>query len=123
MMKIILVAVTLAAFVAAVPEEDHYAHPKYKFQYGVKDFHTGDSKDQWEIRDGDVVKGEYTLYEADGTKRVVEYSSDKHSGFHAHVKRVGHATHPQIYGHGDEGHVSSHEHGHASSYANLYLHH
>jgi hypothetical protein len=27
----------------------------------------GDHKSQWEIRDGDVVKGEYTLDEADGT--------------------------------------------------------
>uniref|UniRef100_A0A182KEV4 Uncharacterized protein n=1 Tax=Anopheles christyi TaxID=43041 RepID=A0A182KEV4_9DIPT len=76
---------------------DHYAYPKYKYDYGVQDAHTGDHKSQWEIRDGDVVKGGYTLYDADGTKRVVEYSSDKHHGFQAHVKRVGHAYHPQVY--------------------------
>ncbi|KAG5667454.1 hypothetical protein PVAND_015434 [Polypedilum vanderplanki] len=45
------------------------------------------------IRDGDVVKGEYTLDEADGTKRIVKYSSDKHNGFQAHVERIGHAHH------------------------------
>lgn len=39
--------------------KDYYAYPKYKFDYGVKDPHTGDNKDQWETRDGDVVKGEY----------------------------------------------------------------
>ncbi|XP_049539627.1 cuticle protein 19-like [Anopheles darlingi] len=78
---------------------DYYAHPSYKFEYGVKDPHTGDHKSQWEHRDGDVVKGQYTLEEADGTHRVVEYSSDKHNGFQAHVKRVGHAHHPQVYGH------------------------
>lgn len=36
-------------------------HPKYKFEYGVKDHHTGDNKNQWESRDGDYVKGELKL--------------------------------------------------------------
>lgn len=35
----------------------HY--PQYKFDYGVHDFKTGDNKNQWEVRHGDVVKGEY----------------------------------------------------------------
>ncbi|XP_053663578.1 adult-specific cuticular protein ACP-20-like [Anopheles marshallii] len=76
---------------------DHYAYPKYKYDYGVQDIHTGDHKSQWEIRDGDVVKGGYTLYDADGTKRVVEYTADKHNGFNAVVKKIGHASHPQVY--------------------------
>lgn len=33
-------------------------HPKYSFNYGVADHHTGDVKSQHETRDGDVVKGE-----------------------------------------------------------------
>ncbi|XP_058123298.1 uncharacterized protein LOC131265054 [Anopheles coustani] len=78
--------------------KDYYAYPKYKFEYGVKDPHTGDHKSQWEVRDGDVVKGQYSLQEPDGTERVVEYKSDKHSGFEAVVKKVGHAHHPQVYG-------------------------
>jgi hypothetical protein len=82
--------------------KDFYAYPKYKFEYGVKDPHTGDHKSQWEIRDGDVVKGEYTLDEADGTKRVVEYHADGKSGFHAKVKKIGHAHHPNSYGYGSE---------------------
>jgi hypothetical protein len=69
--------------------KDFYAYPKYKFEYGVKDAHTGDHKSQWEIRDGDVVKGEYTLDEADGTKRVVEYHADDKTGFNAIVKKIG----------------------------------
>jgi Insect cuticle protein len=73
--------------------KDYYAYPKYKFEYGVKDPHTGDHKSQWEERDGDVVKGEYTLDEADGTKRVVEYHADGKTGFHAIVKRIGHGHH------------------------------
>ncbi|KXJ77754.1 cuticle protein 19-like [Aedes albopictus] len=86
--------------------EEHHDHPKYKYEYGVKDGHTGDHKSQWEHRDGDVVKGGYTLDEADGTHREVEYKSDHHNGFQAHVKRVGHAHHP-----------------HGESYANVDQHH
>lgn len=38
-------------------QHDYHTHPKYEFQYGVKDAKTGDIKDQWEHRDGDKVKG------------------------------------------------------------------
>lgn len=79
-------------------QKDFHAYPKYKFEYGVKDLKTGDHKSQWEIRDGDVVKGEYTLDEADGTKRIVEYHADGKSGFHAKVKKIGHAHHNIGYG-------------------------
>jgi len=83
---------------------DYHHHPSYKFEYGVKDPKTKDHHSQWEHRDGDKVTGEYTLDEADGTKRVVKYSSDKHSGFQAHVERIGHANHPAHYGHHEESH-------------------
>ncbi|NP_001166659.1 cuticular protein RR-2 motif 109 precursor [Bombyx mori] len=72
---------------------DYHAHPKYAFEYKVEDPHTGDNKYQHETRDGDVVKGVYSLHEADGTIRTVEYSADKHSGFNAVVRREGHARH------------------------------
>lgn len=76
-------------------EHHHEKHhfPEYKFEYGVKDPHTHDHHSQWEHRHGDSVKGEYTLDEADGTKRVVSYHADGKSGFHAEVKRIGHAHH------------------------------
>jgi hypothetical protein len=80
--------------------QDYHAYPKYKFEYGVKDVKTGDHKSQWETRDGDVVKGEYTLDEADGTKRVVEYHADGKTGFHAIVKKIGHAHHSYSGGYG-----------------------
>jgi hypothetical protein len=81
---------------------DYYAHPKYSFNYGVKDYHTGDVKDQWEARDGDVVKGEYSLVEPDGTTRKVTYTADDHNGFNAVVEKSGHAVHPEtpVYQHG-----------------------
>lgn len=71
------------------------AYPKYQFNYGVKDGHTGDIKEQSEERDGDAVKGEYSLVEPDGTVRKVEYYDDGHSGFNAIVSKSGHAIHPQ----------------------------
>ncbi|EFA00633.2 Pupal cuticle protein Edg-84A-like Protein [Tribolium castaneum] len=67
---------------------DYYAHPKYHYDYAVHDLHTHDIKSQWETRDGDKVKGEYTLVEPDGSKRIVQYTADKHSGFNAIVKNV-----------------------------------
>ncbi|XKL66074.1 hypothetical protein PGB90_009494 [Kerria lacca] len=85
---------------------DYYAPPKYSFNYGVKDYHTGDVKDQWEQRDGDVVKGEYSLVEPDGTTRKVTYTADDHNGFNAVVHKSGHAIHPETpvyHGHGYHG--------------------
>lgn len=52
---------------------DYYAHPKYAYKYGVNDYHTGDIKSQHETRDGDVVKGSYTLVEPDGSVRTVSF--------------------------------------------------
>lgn len=64
------------------------AHPKYHYDYAVHDLHTQDIKSQWETRDGDKVKGEYTVTEPDGTKRIVSYTADNHNGFNAVVKNV-----------------------------------
>ena len=70
------------------------AHPKYAFNYGVNDPHTGDHKSQSEVRDGDFVKGQYSLVESDGTTRTVDYTADAHNGFNAVVTKSGHAVHP-----------------------------
>ncbi|VEN40252.1 unnamed protein product [Callosobruchus maculatus] len=78
-----------AAYVSSGHEEEHYAPAHYEFGYSVHDPHTGDIKDQHETREGDVVKGSYSFVEADGTKRIVDYTADKHSGFNAIVHREG----------------------------------
>uniref|UniRef100_A0AAR5PMU7 Uncharacterized protein n=1 Tax=Dendroctonus ponderosae TaxID=77166 RepID=A0AAR5PMU7_DENPD len=78
--------------------EDHHTVPHYQFEYGVHDPHTHDIKAQHEHRDHDHVQGGYTFKEADGTQRVVEYTSGPHSGFQAVVRRIGHAQHPAHYG-------------------------
>ncbi|KAG5870473.1 hypothetical protein JTB14_030327 [Gonioctena quinquepunctata] len=77
------------------PEHDEYQATDYSFSYGVKDQHTGDFKEQWEKKDGDKVTGHYSLLEADGSVRTVDYTADKESGFNAVVKHSGHSYHPQ----------------------------
>ncbi|XP_068630703.1 cuticle protein 7-like [Battus philenor] len=72
---------------------DYFTHPKYEFEYKIEDHHTGDKKSQHEHRDGDAVKGGYSLHQPDGSVRHVEYHADDHSGFHADVKYSTHHLH------------------------------
>uniref|UniRef100_A0A1A9WG97 Uncharacterized protein n=1 Tax=Glossina brevipalpis TaxID=37001 RepID=A0A1A9WG97_9MUSC len=102
-----------------VVEHEHYAYPKYEYEYGVKDLKTGDIKKQWETRDGDVVKGTYSLKEADGSTRVVDYTADKHNGFNAVVKQLGHVVQPKVYTHVELPYHDYEHHGHANSYAHV----
>lgn len=53
----------------------------------MSDPHTGDQKEQREERDGDVVKGEYSVVEPDGSVRTVNYVADWETGFHATVSK------------------------------------
>ncbi|XP_026751028.1 cuticle protein 19-like [Galleria mellonella] len=89
-------APVLRAPIAHAAPVEVYSYPRYTFNYGVTDGHTGDQKSQWESRDGDVVKGQYSLVEPDGTVRTVDYSADDHNGFNAVVNRQGPAGHPAI---------------------------
>ncbi|XP_017784710.1 PREDICTED: uncharacterized protein LOC108568247 [Nicrophorus vespilloides] len=85
------VAPVVTKVVSPVVQKEFYpdtpAH--YSFEYGVNDAHTGDVKNQHEERDGDVVKGYYTLVQPDGVTRTVHYTSDAHSGFNANVEYKG----------------------------------
>ena len=62
-------------------------HPQYVFNYGVEDPSTGDSKSQTEIRDGGVVRGQYSLNDPDGTRRTVDYVADPVNGYNAVVRK------------------------------------
>ncbi|CAK1553786.1 unnamed protein product [Leptosia nina] len=73
------------AIVEAQPEVEEKPH--YLFAYSVVDSKTGDNKQHQESRDGDVVRGEYSLLESDGTVRRVEYIADPQKGFNAVVSR------------------------------------
>lgn len=68
-------------------DDEFDPHPQYKYGYNVYDAVSGDSKSQAEERDGDVVRGEYSLIDADGFKRTVHYTADDHNGFNAVVHR------------------------------------
>ncbi|KAK7869759.1 hypothetical protein R5R35_008294 [Gryllus longicercus] len=96
---------------------DYVAYPKYKYEYGVEDHHTGDQHGQVEHRDGDRVEGQYTLKEPGGVLRTVKYVSDKKGGFFADVENHGHNEHVYIL-------KDKHGHGHqqvkATSYVNFH---
>ncbi|XP_046960573.1 histidine-rich protein PFHRP-II-like [Vanessa cardui] len=84
--------------------EEEYAHPKYDFSYSVADGHTGDNKSQHESRDGDAVHGEYSLVEADGSVRTVQYTADAHNGFNAVVSNSA----PSHHAAPAQGHILAH---------------
>ncbi|XP_016931690.2 larval cuticle protein A2B [Drosophila suzukii] len=73
--------------VLAKADEEYDPHPQYKYAYDVQDSLSGDSKSQVEERDGDVVRGEYSLVDSDGFKRTVQYTADPVNGFNAVVSR------------------------------------
>ncbi|XP_059478529.1 cuticle protein 7-like [Neocloeon triangulifer] len=74
---------------------DFVAKPDYKFGYGVEDSKTGNKQTHHESRDGDMVRGEYTVLEPDGSMRIVQYTADPRNGFQAVVKRAGQA--PEVH--------------------------
>ncbi|XP_050299076.1 larval cuticle protein A2B-like [Anthonomus grandis grandis] len=80
-------AAPVAKAVVAAPAEEYDPHPQYSYGYNVQDGLTGDSKTQSETRDGDVVQGSYSLIEADGTRRIVDYTADPINGFNAVVHK------------------------------------
>ncbi|KRT84996.1 Insect cuticle protein [Oryctes borbonicus] len=73
---------------AAVIDTEYDNNPRYTYSYGVEDAITGDSKSQTETRTGDIVTGQYSLTEPDGSKRIVDYTADAINGFNAVVRKV-----------------------------------
>ncbi|KAL4712937.1 hypothetical protein ACJJTC_012007 [Scirpophaga incertulas] len=63
-----------------------YASDLTSFAYDVADPYTGDYKSQAETRIGNDVRGQYSLLEADGTRRTVDYSAGA-DGFNAAVRK------------------------------------
>uniref|UniRef100_A0A182RUG1 Uncharacterized protein n=4 Tax=Myzomyia TaxID=59140 RepID=A0A182RUG1_ANOFN len=96
--SLVCLAVIGVAAAGVVPlateyQGDYYAHPKYSYNYGVHDSLTGDVKSQVESRDGDVVKGQYSLVEPDGSVRTVDYTADDVNGFNAVVSKSAPSVH------------------------------
>ncbi|XP_053691798.1 larval cuticle protein A2B-like [Sabethes cyaneus] len=84
-----LIAVASAGLLPVAVKHVEYADApaEYHFSYSVHDDHTGDIKSQSEERHGDDVKGQYSLIDADGYQRIVDYTADEHNGFNAVVRR------------------------------------
>ncbi|XP_058984609.1 larval cuticle protein A3A-like [Musca domestica] len=76
-----------APFAAVAKVEEYDPHPQYSYGYDVKDALSGDSKTAVETRDGGFVQGQYSLNDADGYSRIVDYTSDPVNGFNAVVRR------------------------------------
>lgn len=87
--------VQAAPALVAKSVDDYDPNPQYSFSYDIHDSLTGDAKSQTESRDGDVVKGQYSLIEADGTRRIVDYTADPVHGFNAVVHKEG-VAHQQV---------------------------
>lgn len=81
------VGVAAPVVAAKVLDTEFDPNPQYTYAYDVQDALTGDSKNQFETRDGDIVRGRYSLIEADGTRRIVDYTADPINGFNAVVQR------------------------------------
>ncbi|XP_046398865.1 larval cuticle protein A2B-like [Ischnura elegans] len=77
---------------AVAVDTDFDPNPQYSYSYDIQDALTGDSKGQTETRNGDVVQGQYSLIEADGTRRIVDYTADPVNGFNAVVRKEGAAV-------------------------------
>jgi len=67
--------------------DNSYDDSQYTFGYSVDDPFTGDSKSQFETRNGGSVQGSYSLNDPDGTRRTVDYTADDINGFNAVVRK------------------------------------
>jgi hypothetical protein len=86
--KLVAPALPVAKIVQVVPAQAQLQpNPSYSFAYEVQDQITGDSKSQQETRNGDIVKGRYSLIEPDGSRRTVDYTADPTNGFNAFVQK------------------------------------
>lgn len=63
------------------------APANYDFNYDVHDPQTGDIKQQHESAQNGAIQGQYSLIDADGYRRIVDYTADDHNGFNANVRR------------------------------------
>ncbi|XP_062544250.1 putative uncharacterized protein DDB_G0271606 isoform X2 [Armigeres subalbatus] len=68
-------------------EEDYDPNPSYQFGFDVKDDEFTNYQNRKEQRDGNVIKGSYSVVDSDGFIRTVTYTADPKEGFKAEVSR------------------------------------
>ncbi|KAM3962897.1 cuticular protein 66D [Aphomia sociella] len=69
------------------PQEDYDPNPSYQFGFDVNDDQYTNYQNRKEQRDGDVIKGSYSVVDSDGFVRTVTYTADPKEGFRAEVSR------------------------------------
>ncbi|XP_065341005.1 cuticle protein [Cloeon dipterum] len=69
------------------PEEDYDPNPAYNFSFDVKDDQFTNYQNRKEQREGDQIKGSYSVVDSDGFIRTVTYTADPVGGFKAEVIR------------------------------------
>ena len=82
-------AVAAVRLATADLNQGYDLNPQYNFGYSVADTLTGDAKTREESRDGDVVRGSYSVADPDGRIRTVTYTADAEHGFVAKVTYDG----------------------------------
>lgn len=83
----VVAPVAPVAVAANLADSEFDPNPQYSFAYDVQDTLTGDSKSQIESRSGNIVQGQYTVVDPDGTRRIVDYTADPINGFNAVVQK------------------------------------
>ncbi|XP_068630782.1 putative cyclin-dependent serine/threonine-protein kinase DDB_G0272797/DDB_G0274007 [Battus philenor] len=68
-------------------QEDYDHNPSYQFGFDVNDDQYTNYQNRKEQRDGDVIKGSYSVVDSDGFVRTVTYTADPKEGFKAEVSR------------------------------------
>ncbi|XP_073951056.1 uncharacterized protein isoform X2 [Choristoneura fumiferana] len=67
--------------------EDYDPHPSYQFGFDVNDDQYTNYQNRKEQREGDTIKGSYSVVDSDGFIRTVTYTADPKEGFKAEVSR------------------------------------
>lgn len=63
------------------------SNPNYQFGFDVKDDEFTNYQNRKEVREGNQIKGSYSVVDSDGFIRTVTYTADPKEGFKAQVVR------------------------------------
>jgi outer membrane biosynthesis protein TonB len=73
--------------VIIISTKNQQPNPSYQFGFDVKDDEFTNYQNRKEQREGNVIKGSYSVVDADGFIRTVSYTADPKEGFKAEVVR------------------------------------
>lgn len=75
------------AFNYSIVNKQFQPSPSYQFGFDVNDDQFTNYQNRKEERQGDVIKGSYSVVDSDGFIRTVTYTADPKEGFKAQVER------------------------------------